>query len=58
LMKKIFTKKRKASMMDILATASCKSLWMEWCKTLETRVLMGSVTIDHMVLVDTKTKFD
>jgi hypothetical protein len=26
LMKKIFTKKRKASMMDILATASCKSL--------------------------------
>lgn len=49
--KRIFTKKRKASMMVILDTASWKSPWMECFTTLEIRVLMGSVTIDHMALI-------
>lgn len=51
--KSIYTRKRKASMMDIFATAAWKSLWMAWCMIFEMMVLMGFVIIDHMVLLDT-----
>lgn len=49
----IRTKKRKASMMVIFFTTSWKSLWKECCITIVTRFLMGSVTKDHMILLDT-----
>ncbi|RHN49873.1 hypothetical protein MtrunA17_Chr6g0451271 [Medicago truncatula] len=42
--------------MDILVTASWKSLWMEWCISLVKRALMGFV--DHMLLLDTRLYFD
>jgi len=47
-MNDVCTRKRKASMMVILDTASWKSLWMTWCITLAKRSLMGSITIDHI----------
>lgn len=47
-------KKRKASMMVIFFTTSWKSLWKECCITIVTRFLMGSVTKDHMILLDTR----
>jgi len=56
-MSDVCTRKRKASMMVILDTASWKSLWIAWCITLAKRSLIGSITIDHIVAWY-KTNFD